>query len=140
VDWVIEKLGELREGVIKIVVSHHPFELLPDHKPGDLVGRGRVAMELLDSMVDIFLAGHLHVGSTGQCAQRLNIQGNVALIIQAGTAASHRMRGETNSFNVIRIDLPSITVERLRWDAEAGAFNIFCSGRFLQTKNGWSRI
>ncbi len=139
VAWIIEKLGQLREGITKIVISHHPFELPPSYKPEDLVGRSRMAMELLASNVDIFLAGHLHFGNTGQSVQRLNIQGNNALIIQAGTATSYRMRGETNSFNVIRIDHPSITVERLQWVAETSVFNICSTERFLQTKNIWSR-
>ena len=38
-----------------------------------------------------------------------------ALVVQAGTATSTRARGETNSFNRLRIDGDLIDVERWAW-------------------------
>ena len=59
---------------------------------------------------DLFLAGHLHLSHTGHTATRYKIEGHSALVVQAGTASSTRARGEVNSFNVVRLDHPRISV------------------------------
>jgi 3',5'-cyclic AMP phosphodiesterase CpdA len=102
--------------VAKIIVTHHPFDLPPGHG-GHVVGRAQMAMHRLAGCgADLFLSGHLHLGYTGDTSIRYEIQGLSALIVQAGTATSTRGRGEANSFNVIRIELPEIEVERMSWD------------------------
>ncbi|MEJ7700701.1 MAG: hypothetical protein WKF71_13790 [Pyrinomonadaceae bacterium] len=95
---------------------------------------------LAECGADVFIAGHLHVSHTGHTAKRYKIGDHSALVVQAGTATSTRGRGEANSFNVIRIDHPNITVERLEWQP---AQAIFVSGKiekFYQQSNGWTRI
>jgi len=63
VAWMREKLCDLDEKIVRIVVTHHPFDLPEGHDERDLVGRARMAMETLASCgADIFLAGHLHAG------------------------------------------------------------------------------
>ena len=89
---------------------------------------------------DLLLAGHLHVGHTGRTAERYKIEGHSALVVQAGTAASNRVRGEANSFNVIRLKHPHIQVERRVWHAEAGAYARANAETFRHTPDGWVRL
>lgn len=143
-----EQVAEIRERLcaagderIKTVVTHHPFDLPEGHDIRELVGRAQMAIEgLADCGADLFLAGHLHITHTGHTAQRYKLKGHSSLVVQAGTALSTRARGETNSFNVIRIDHSNITVQRLTWDQTSGTFGVISEERFRQTGNEWSRL
>jgi 3',5'-cyclic AMP phosphodiesterase CpdA len=140
VAWMRERLCACDPGVVKMVVTHHPFDLPEGHHERDLVGRARMAMEALASCgADVFLAGHLHVSHTTHSATRYRIKGHSALLVQAGTASSTRGRGEANSFNVIRVDRPNIAVERLEWQAKVGQFSTARTERFVHTPDGWTR-
>ncbi|HWQ36322.1 MAG TPA: metallophosphoesterase family protein [Blastocatellia bacterium] len=126
---------------IKIIVTHHPFDVPAGHDERDVVGRAQRAMPTLaECGADLFLAGHLHVSHTGHTATRYKIAGHSALVVQAGTAVSTRTRGEANSFNVLRLAAPQITVERLEWNQERGAFISANAERFSRTPAGWQRI
>jgi len=136
-----EKLCSLSDDVVKIVVTHHPFDLPEGHHESDLVGRAEMAMSsLAECGADVFLAGHLHLSHTGHTAKRYKIKGHSALVVQAGTASSTRMRGEANSFNVIRIARPDITVERFVWQPEAATFVPATPESFRHTVEGWVRL
>jgi 3',5'-cyclic AMP phosphodiesterase CpdA len=133
-----ERLQNLGPDVAKVVVTHHPFDLPSSHSQEAVVGRSHKAMEVFASCgVDMFLAGHFHVIHAGQTAERYKIDGHSALVVQAGTATSTRVRGELNSFNVIVIDLPSVVVDRYTWDAGMGGFAVSASERFLRGERGW---
>jgi 3',5'-cyclic AMP phosphodiesterase CpdA len=138
--WMRERLCGCDPALVKIVVTHHPFDVPEGHDERSLVGRARMAMEALARCgADVFLAGHLHVSHTSRSVTRYNIKGHSALLVQAGTAASDRGRGEANAFNVIRIDRPQITVERFEWQAASGVFDLVMSERFWHTPEGWVR-
>ena len=47
VAWMREKFCELGPEVVRIVVTHHPFDLPEGHDDRHLVGRARMAMEAL---------------------------------------------------------------------------------------------
>jgi len=133
-----ERLHTGVAGVVKILVTHHPFDLPAGHQARHLVGRARLAMETLAACgVDLLLAGHLHRSYLGQTAARYQLGGYSALVIQAGTATSTRGRGEANSFNVLRITHPHITVERLIWQPNCSAFTIASAASFRRTPAGW---
>jgi 3',5'-cyclic AMP phosphodiesterase CpdA len=111
-----EKLCVLDERMIKIVVTHHPFDLSAAHSRRKLVGRAPMAMARFSQCgADVFLAGHMHQSYTGHTAARYRIAGYAALVVQAGTATSTRGRGERNSFNVLRLAYPRVTVDRYTW-------------------------
>ena len=135
------KLCARGDDVIKAVVTHHPFDLPEGHDERDLVGRARMAMATLaDCGADVFLAGHLHVSHTGHTAKRYNIAGHSALVIQAGTATSTRGRGEANSFNVVSVDHPHVSVARFLWQSSSESFAPESEEKFERTGEGWVRI
>jgi 3',5'-cyclic AMP phosphodiesterase CpdA len=141
VAWMRERFFASHAEAVKVVVTHHPFDLPEGHGERKLVGRARMAMEHLASCgADLFLAGHLHVSHTTHSATRYKIKGHSALVVQAGTATSTRGRGEANSFNVIRVDRPHIAVERFEWQPGDNEFALAMTERFRHTPDGWARI
>jgi 3',5'-cyclic AMP phosphodiesterase CpdA len=138
---VRELLCEIEDGVTKIVVTHHPFDLPEGYDEAELVGRARMAMETLAACgADILLAGHLHVAHTGHTAKRYEIAGHSALVVQAGTATSTRVRGELNSFNLIRVKHPHVNVVRYSFKPEQKTFAPASSEHFQHTPDGWARL
>ena len=137
-----ERLCSYADEVLKVVVTHHPFDVPAGADEREIVGRARMAMEALAACgADLLLAGHLHVGHTGRTAERYKIHGHSALVVQAGTATSNRVRGEANSFNVIRLKHPHIQVERRVWHAEAGSYARANAETFRHTpEEGWERL
>jgi 3',5'-cyclic AMP phosphodiesterase CpdA len=134
------RLCPLSDELTKVIVTHHPFDLPPGYTDKELVGRARMGMEMLAKcQADLLLAGHLHVSHTGHTAERYNIAGHSALVVQAGTATSLRARGEPNSFNVIRINHPETSVERFAWSSNRAEF-VVSSGETFQhdADRGWT--
>lgn len=141
VDWLRAKLCAVDPDVIKIVVTHHPFDVPQGHDQGDMVGRARMAIgALADCEADVFLAGHLHISYTGQTATRYEVAGHSSLVVQAGTAASDRGRGEANSFNVIRLARPDIAIGRFEWRSDRGNFVESGVETFRRNADGWLRL
>jgi 3',5'-cyclic AMP phosphodiesterase CpdA len=140
VERIRAKLCPLDVSITKIVVTHHPFDLPDTHDPDHIVGRAKMAMEIMASCgADILLAGHLHVSHAGNTAARYKFDGYAALVVQAGTATSTRGRGESNSFNVLRIDEPRVSVQRYSWETAGAAFALQQEERFERSTNGWVR-
>ena len=139
VERVRAHICRLPEEVTKIIVTHHPIDVPPDEGDHQIVGRARMAIRrLAECGADLFLAGHLHTSHTGHTAERYKIEGYSALVVQAGTATSTRGRGESNSFNVLRIAHPRVTVERHTWSPERGVFSLSSNEVFEHTREGWA--
>lgn len=122
-----------------IVVTHHPFDL-PDDQTDDPVGRAKQALAMFaECSVDVLLSGHLHLSHAGETDED-GVEAYSALLVHAGTALSTRGRGETNAFNVLRVEHPTITVERHTWRPERMAFEATDAQRFAQENNRWRRV
>ena len=137
VERAAARLKSAPDGVIKIVVTHHPFDLPEAHGDEHLIGRSDMAMRhLADAGADVFLAGHLHVSHVGHTAARYQIAGHSALIVQAGTIST-RGRGELNTINVLRLTRKQIEIERYTWDESGHVFKSSWIRMFHRTPEGW---
>lgn len=139
--FIQSQMAGLSDRLLKIVVTHHPFDLPEGFDSDDIVGRAQKAMpRIAASGADVFLAGHLHVANINTTAQRYKLEsGHSALVIQAGTATSHRVRGEARSFNVIEYDAPNLSVERLESISPESGFLSAETKSYRQIPGGWER-
>jgi 3',5'-cyclic AMP phosphodiesterase CpdA len=123
---------------VKIVVTHHPFDLPPGVEGDRVILRAKLAMKVLAQIpVDLLLAGHFHVGGTTRTTTRYKIDNFAALIVAAGTTTSTRGRGHPNSLNVIRIDSPAIKIAQYRWQSENRGFDLAVTEKFVRSETGW---
>ncbi len=142
VEELVNKLCGLHEQKVKMIVTHHPFDLPDGFDEDDIVGRAKKVMpRLAECGADVFLAGHLHVSHIAHSARRYRLEnGYSALIIQAGTAASMRERGDQNSFNVLEIDGHLMTVKSFQCSLPESGFHLATSEQFSKTERGWGRM
>lgn len=141
IDQLQKRFSRVADDVIKVVVSHHPFDLPGNYAPGALVGRADAAIDTLAACgVDLLLAGHLHASHAGTTASRYPIDGYAALTVQAGTATSTRGRGEANSFNIIRIEPQQIIIDRITWNVTNASFELAGSENFRREGRRWLHV
>jgi 3',5'-cyclic AMP phosphodiesterase CpdA len=138
---VTRRFAGLDDSILRVVVTHHPFNL-PEHgNEDDLVGRASMAMRVFaDCGVDLLLSGHLHRAHAGDTASRYEIPGFAALVVQAGTATSTRGRGEPNAFNVIRAGTGRIEVDVQSWRPDRSSFAVLRTDVFERVGGTWSRV
>jgi 3',5'-cyclic AMP phosphodiesterase CpdA len=133
----VAHLASAPPAAVRVVVTHHPFDVPEGHRDHGLIGRARMAMaQLAPAGVDVFLAGHLHVSHVGRTAERYRIGGYNALVVQAGTLST-RGRGEPIAFNVVRLASSVITVERHTRDETTQTFLPSWTRTFHRTPEGW---
>jgi 3',5'-cyclic AMP phosphodiesterase CpdA len=124
---------------VRIVVCHHPFDAPRGH-----IGRltwPRPDVQAVATLVakgaDVFLTGHLHASYTGGTAMRYRLNGRAAIVVEAGTATSTRVRREANAFNVLRIERARISIERLAWQSAARTFETADTQTFTRIGDDW---
>jgi 3',5'-cyclic AMP phosphodiesterase CpdA len=134
VDYIKATLDPLPEQYLKILVTHHPIVPPPNQLHLKRLGRARKALERLDeSRIDLILAGHYHMSYTSDTINEYTSLQNAVLVVQAGTALSHRVRKTPNSFNVLCWDTNQLTIEVWEWKDE----RYVCEkSHVLQNKNG----
>ena len=134
-----DRFRDIAEPKTRILVTHHPLFAMPIGEEGELskvVKRDTDALQAVsDAGVDILLAGHFH-RTFAQSARDMVDTAGAALVIQAGTATSTRLRGdELQSFNMIEISHQRVELQVQRWDGAA-----FVEGRptsFEYTEGNW---
>ena len=124
----------------RILVTHHPLFALPIGEGGELseaVGHHQDAVvAVCRAGVHIALAGHFH-RTYAESARRMVETAGSALVIQAGTATSTRLRNdELQSFNWIHAHRnDDIELQVIAWDGSA--FQRGNHVRFTREDDDW---
>ncbi len=135
-----ERFRDVPETRTKILVTHHPLFAMPIGEEGALtkvVGRHEDALEAVcDAGVHLLLAGHFHRTFSGSARQMVKNAGP-ALVIQAGTATSTRLRAEeAQSFNLITAHRnDEVDLQVIEWNG--GAFTGRGHARFSFDGDNW---
>ena len=135
------QFAQVGKEVIKVVVTHHPFDVPSHIDAGERVGRAEMAMAVFAQCgVDLLQAGHLHTSRIAGTGDRYALSGYEALVVSAGTATSTRGRGETKSFNLLRLQKQRIEVERYEWVIEDRRFAPVSRETFERKLKGWTPV
>jgi len=121
---------------VRVLVTHHPMFAVPVGEETErAVGRQELALDAIEEAgVDLLLAGHAHHASVHSASELVTRAGG-ALVIQAGTATSVRVREQSQSFNVIDTDPDGIKLTVECWgDNEFKAADAKC---FEKHKGSW---
>jgi 3',5'-cyclic AMP phosphodiesterase CpdA len=120
VEFIRETFSRTAPDGVRVLVTHHPLYAIPVGEQLErAVGRHELALDAIEEAgVDLLLAGHAHHASVHSAADLVTRAGG-ALVIQAGTATSTRVREQGQSFNVIDIDDSNVTLTVECW-SESG--------------------
>jgi 3',5'-cyclic AMP phosphodiesterase CpdA len=138
VEFIRDTFARTRPDTARVLVTHHPLFALPVGDGPDLgkaIGRQELALDAVaEAGVDLLLAGHNHRASSHH-AHELATGAGPALVIQAGTATSTRLRDEEQSFNLIEVASGETTVTVQAWsDGEFASRDI---QRFVRRGEHW---
>lgn len=119
VAFIQETFARVSSDTTRVLVTHHPLYAVPVGEELErAIGRQEMALDAIEKAgVDLLLAGHAHHASTHHARDLVTRSGG-ALVIQAGTATSTRIREQEQSFNTIDIDDGCVTVTVNPWNDE----------------------
>jgi 3',5'-cyclic AMP phosphodiesterase CpdA len=103
-------------GTVRVVAMHHP---LSSQDLARLAGGTGFEAALVESEVDIVLAGHTHVPAVQVLHVRAGGRARSIIEVVAGTATSHRTRGIARSWSLLEITRGTLTVTE-HYAAEGG--------------------
>lgn len=120
----------------RVLVTHHPlFALEVAGAKERAIGRQELALDAIqEAGVDMLLAGHNHHASTHSASDLVTRAGG-ALVVQAGTSTSTRVREQEQSFNTIDVGEASVTVTINAWKDDR--FAPLDAQRYAWTEGHW---
>jgi 3',5'-cyclic AMP phosphodiesterase CpdA len=114
---VESRMRELPASLLKVVVTHHPFMGSGTLRKHRLVHHAERALGVLQrSGVDLLLAGHFHIGYSGDVRTHFQTIKRSMLSVQAGSATSTRRRESSNTYNWITLERDRISIEVRSFD------------------------
>lgn len=116
VAFIREIFSRAPRDAFRILVTHHPlFALEVAGQMAPAIGRQELALDAIqEAGVDMLLAGHNHRASSHSASDLVTRAGG-ALVVQAGTATSTRVREQEQSFNCIDVADASVTITINSW-------------------------
>jgi 3',5'-cyclic AMP phosphodiesterase CpdA len=117
VEFIRESFARSDRNAVRVLVTHHPLFAIPVGEGVErAVGRHELALDAVEKAgVDLLLAGHAHHAATHHASDLVTRAGG-ALIVQAGTATSTRVREQEQSFNTIDIADACVTITVNGWE------------------------
>jgi 3',5'-cyclic AMP phosphodiesterase CpdA len=140
IELMHERFGRVAPGKTRILVTHHPLFAMPIGKGTELteaVGRHEDAVKAAcEAGVHIALAGHFH-RTYAASASKMVERAGAALVIQAGTATSTRLRNqEPQSFNWLHVERHDrIALQVIAWNG--ASFSDGAESRFEFDGQEW---
>jgi len=139
VEFIRETFARVDSNTVRVLVTHHPlFALTIGGEVERAIGRQELALDAIEEAgVDILLAGHAHHASTHHASDLITHAGG-ALVVQAGTATSTRVRQQGQSFNTIDIADGCVTITVNGW--KHGDFEPADEQRYAWTDGRWRML
>jgi 3',5'-cyclic AMP phosphodiesterase CpdA len=139
IDRVKSILASTSSRKVKIIVSHHPFNLPVGYSRTPIAHARHFWKNILGAGIDLILSGHLHDTLDFYLDKAYQISTPGPILIQAGTAISTRRRKEENSFNIITLSAGHIAIDRYEYDRDKKVFAVRKVERFVQKDKIWIR-
>ena len=119
VEFIREAFARSDPESVRVLVTHHPlFALTVGEEVQSAIGRQEMALDAIEEAgVDVLLAGHNHHASVGS-ARDLVTRAGGALVVQAGTATSTRVRDQDQSFNLLDMAGRRVALTVYSWGGE----------------------
>ena len=140
-DMLRDRFAPVAPDKTRILVTHHPLFAMPIGKGGELseaVGRHEDAVKAVcQAGVHVALAGHFH-RTYAEAAQKMVAHSGGALVIQAGTATSTRLRNaEPQSFNWLHVRRNNaMELQVIVWDG--ASFRRASHVEYVHESKGWT--
>ena len=136
VAFIRETFSRTPSESFRVLVTHHPlFALQVGDEVNPAIGRQELALDAVqDAGVDMLLAGHNHHASS-HAASDLVTRAGGALVVQAGTATSTRVREQEQSFNTIDVAEASVTITVNAW--KNNGFAALDAQRYAWAEGRW---
>ncbi len=134
--FVRDTFSRTAKDSFRVLVTHHPlFALEVEGETARAIGRQQLALDAIqEAGVDMLLAGHNHHASTHSASDLVTRAGG-ALVVQAGTATSTRVREQEQSFNTIDVADASVTIIINAW--RSGRYEALDAQRYTWKKGRW---
>jgi len=119
VEFIRDTFARADSESVRVLVTHHPLFALPvGDELQSAIGRQEMALDAIEAAgVDVLLAGHNHQASVNS-ARDLVTRAGGALVVQAGTATSNRVRGQDQSFNLLDLDAERVALTVYTWSGD----------------------
>ncbi len=127
-DFASRAFEDASDSRVNIIVTHHHLAPPPDFVGGNVMPFARRALRRFTELgVDLILAGHMHRSYIGNSLDFFpgELRRRGIVVVQCGTTTSRRGRvreRDKNTFNLIRVDDPVISVAHYAWTGEVARF------------------